>query len=82
MARQATPEQELDATAEIASLKEENLRLRDLLIGKDAELGQLRGRLAEFEEGAGRLLKLRARLHSLVPSPLAKLIALVRRRRG
>src|SRR5690242_13273477 len=33
--------------AELAQAREEVLRLRDLLIGKEAELGALRGRIAE-----------------------------------
>lgn len=53
---------------EIARQQEEILRLRDLLIGKDAELGALRGRVAEIEASTGRLLSLGARLRAKVPS--------------
>jgi SAM-dependent methyltransferase len=35
---------------ELERRQEEILRLRDLLIGKDAELGSIRGRIAELEE--------------------------------
>ena len=35
---------------ELDRLQEEILRLRDLLIGKDAELGAARGRLCELED--------------------------------
>jgi hypothetical protein len=52
---------------ELARSKEEILRLRDLLIGKDAELGAMRGRLAELEAGAGRLVNAAASLQARVP---------------
>jgi hypothetical protein len=42
--------------------EEEILRLRDLLIGKDAELGLARGRLAELEEQIARYTRLADRL--------------------
>lgn len=41
---------------ELAREKEEVLRLRDLLIARDAELGTARGRLAELEDRSGGLL--------------------------
>lgn len=53
--------------AELARSREEVLRLRDLLIGKEAELGSLRGRLAEIEGGAAPLLTIAARLRMLTP---------------
>ena len=53
---------------ELARSREEVLRLRDLLIGKDAELGVLRGRVAEMEAGVARLLNVAARVRALVPS--------------
>lgn len=53
--------------AELAQAREEVLRLRDLLIGKEAELGTLRGRLAEIEGGAAPLLVIAARLRMLTP---------------
>jgi hypothetical protein len=53
--------------AELARSREEVLRLRDLLIGRDAELGTLRGRLAELEGGAAPLVSIAARLRSRVP---------------
>jgi hypothetical protein len=53
---------------ELAIQKGEVLRLRDLLIARDAELGAARGQIAEMEAGAGRLLNLAARVHALVPS--------------
>ena len=52
---------------EVARIREENLRLRDLLIAKDAELGSLKGQVAALEAGTARLLGLVARLRSLLP---------------
>jgi hypothetical protein len=53
--------------AELATAREEVLRLRDLLIAKEAELGGLRGRVAEIEGGAAPLLMVAARLRALLP---------------
>jgi hypothetical protein len=64
------PEQttERDApAAEIARLREENLRLRDLLIAKDAELGSLKGQVLALEAGTARLLNLVGRIRSMLP---------------
>ena len=68
-------------TEEIARQREEILRLRDLLIGKDAELGALRGRVAELEAGTARLLNLAARLRAKVPPFVWKARAGLRGRR-
>lgn len=66
--------------AELARAREEVLRLRDLLIAKEAELGTLRGRLAEIEGGAAPLLMIAAKLRSLVPGRVrAPLMRLLRR---
>jgi hypothetical protein len=67
-------------SAEIARLREENLRLRDLLIAKDAELGSLKGQVAALEAGTARLLNLAGRIRSLVPGVLW--LALARLRGG
>ncbi len=67
---------------ELARSKEEVLRLRDLLIGKDAELGALRGRLAELEADSARLLNLGPRLRSLTPRFVRSAAARLRERRG
>jgi hypothetical protein len=48
--------------AELAREKEEVLRLRDLLIARDAELGAARGRLAMIEQGSQRLADAAARI--------------------
>ena len=58
---------------EVARLREENLRLRDLLIAKDAELGSLKGQVAALEAGTGRI-------RSLIPGPVAQALASVLRR--
>lgn len=60
--------------AELAQAREEVLRLRDLLIGKEAELGTLRGRVAEIEGGAAPLLAIAARLRMLTPGFLKVLL--------
>jgi hypothetical protein len=46
---------------------EEILRLRDLLVGKDVELGVAKGRLAEFEDRAKRLANAKKRVETKVP---------------
>ena len=51
----------------LAQLREENLRLRDLLIAKDAELGSLKGQVAALEAGTARLLNLVGRVRSMAP---------------
>jgi hypothetical protein len=64
------PEIDVRSTDELARLREENLRLRDLLIARDAELGSLKGQVAALEAGTARLLNLVGRIQSLVPSIL------------
>lgn len=64
---------------EIARQKEEILRLRDLLIAKDAELGAARGRVAELSEHSARFsararsLQARARVPGLLRGIAARL---------
>jgi hypothetical protein len=60
---------------ELARLREENLRLRDLLIAKDAELGSMRGQVAALEAGTARLLNLIGRVRSLTPGFVWKALA-------
>jgi len=57
---------------ELARAREENLRLRDLLIAKDAELGSLKGQVAAMEAGTGRLLNLVDRVRAIVPGFLLR----------
>jgi hypothetical protein len=61
---------------------EEILRLRDLLIGKDVELGSLKGQVAQLEAGTARLLNLVSRVRSLLPGFVWSAVAALRRRRG
>lgn len=68
--------------AELAQAREEVLRLRDLLIGKEAELGALRGRVAEIEGGAAPLLMIAARLRAQLPGPVRSALARLRGRRA
>jgi hypothetical protein len=53
---------EVDHEAEIAARDEEILRLRDLLITRDAELGAVKGRLQIIEDHAERMSRLVARI--------------------
>jgi hypothetical protein len=48
--------------AEIAQRDEEILRLRDLLITRDAELGQVRGQMKIIEDHSERMARLVARI--------------------
>jgi hypothetical protein len=68
------------AADELTQLREENLRLRDLLISKDAELGSLKGQVAALEAGTARLLNLVGRIRSMVPGPLLLILVKVRGR--
>ena len=67
MADQPTPlesyrRDEPDLHAEIARRDEEILRLRDLLIVRDQELGAAKGRLAMIEQSSQRLADAAARI--------------------
>jgi hypothetical protein len=71
-----------NASEELTRLREENLRFRDLLIAKDAELGALKGQVAALEAGAARLLNLAERIRSLLPGSVARaLLSLLKRLR-
>jgi hypothetical protein len=72
-----------DVEAEIACRDEEILRLRDLLIARDAELGQVRGQLKIIEDHSERM----ARLAAKIPLPglgwaVDALLRLLSARRG
>jgi hypothetical protein len=88
MAEQITPPIEPPAAdrpelrEELARRDEEILRLRDLLIGKDAELGSLKGQVAQLEAGTARLLNIVSRVRSLLPGFVWSALAVLRRRRG
>lgn len=67
MADQPTPlrpyaHDDLDLRAELARRDEEILRLRDLLILRDTELGAAKGRLAMIEQGSQRIADAVARI--------------------
>jgi hypothetical protein len=64
---------------ELARSREEVMRLRDLLIAKDAELGRVRGRLEQLEARTTRLLGAAAWLRRFGP-PFARLRAILRGR--
>lgn len=51
-----------DLRAQLTERDEEILRLRDLLITRDAELGAAKGRLAMIEQGSQRLAEAAARV--------------------
>jgi hypothetical protein len=79
MPEQATP-RELDAetAAKLAWQEKEIMRLRDLLIGKDAELGVAKGKLAIAEDRMERLIIARERITTRVPG-LGSVMRLVSR---
>ena len=60
-----------DPTEELAREKAEVLRLRDLLIARDMELGSARGRVAEFEGNSQQLLD---RVEKILPGFLWKYV--------
>jgi len=65
---QSEPREEV--LVRLDELREENLRLRDLLVGKDAELGLARGELAQQREQTQRLLGAAARVQSRIPGAM------------
>jgi tetrahydromethanopterin S-methyltransferase subunit F len=67
-------------TDELARLREENLRLRDQLIARDAEIGLMRGQVAELEAGAVRALHMLRRVKAiLMPGIVLKVLRRVSR---
>ena len=52
---------------ELAGQRQEILRLRDLLIRKDAELGAVKGRLAELDDRSARVASAAARIEAGLP---------------
>jgi hypothetical protein len=70
-----------DLIEEIARQKEEILRLRDLLIAKDAELGTARGSLTELNEHSARFaVAVRSVQARRLPALLRRLAMGLRRR--
>jgi hypothetical protein len=82
MASQPTDVEVRGTDEEVARLREENLRLRDLLIGKDAEMGSLKGQVAQLEAGTARLLGLVSRIRSLLPGFVWSALGKLRGRLG
>jgi SAM-dependent methyltransferase len=75
-----------EALRELDRSKEEVLRLRDLLIGRDAELGTIRGQLAVLEDQTQRIANVAGWMQSKIPGllrPAALVLRLLRMlRRG
>lgn len=71
-------ENESELRAEIVRQRQEILRLRDLLVSMDAELGAAKGRLAELDDRSQRLAGAAARLESRVPG-LGRLLGVAAR---
>jgi SAM-dependent methyltransferase len=67
--------------AELERSNEELLRLRDLLLAKDVELGAARGQVDVLEAHSRRLLGLAARVYARIPAA-SRIMALMRRLRG
>jgi len=67
---------------ELDRRQEEILRLRDLLIGRDAELGAARGRLSELEDQTQRVANVANRVQSRVPRVMRLFGAFLRRLRS
>ncbi len=69
-----------DTEAELIRLREENLRLRDQLLARDAELGLMRGQVAELEAGAVRALHMLRRVKAIfMPGVVMRILARVSR---
>jgi methyltransferase family protein len=67
---------------ELDRRQEEILRLRDLLIGRDAELGAARGRLCELEDQNQRVANVANRVHSRIPGVFRLFGSVLRRLRA
>lgn len=63
---------------ELDRREEEVMRMRDLVIGRDLELGTVRGQLATFQEQSARVTNAAARVQSSVPG-LMRLVGAVMR---
>jgi hypothetical protein len=67
LGRQEAPESRPELLAELDRRDEEILRLRDLLIGMEHELGAAKGRVLELEARTKPLASAKQRLESQVP---------------
>ncbi len=61
------PEPQAELRAELENSNEEVLRLRDLLIAKEIELGAARGKVAELEDRWERIVGVKSNFESKVP---------------
>jgi 2-polyprenyl-3-methyl-5-hydroxy-6-metoxy-1,4-benzoquinol methylase len=68
--------------AEVDRLKEENLRLRDLLVGRDAELGAARGQLASANANIATLANVVGHLQEGIPGLLRLVRTILRKLLG
>lgn len=76
--KEAEPKDRPETIEELGRREEEILRMRDLVIGKDLELGTLRGQLAAFQDQSQRVTNAAGRLQSKVPG-LMRLVGAVLR---
>lgn len=76
------PKLDPEVAAKLADQEKEILRLRDLLIGKDRELGAAKGQLAVAEDRALRVKAVKERVTSKVPGLDPLLSLLMRLLRG
>jgi SAM-dependent methyltransferase len=74
-------EGKLPSPTEIERRDEEILRLRDLMIGKDSELGAARGQLTALEDQSERLANIAGRIQARIPIAM-RLVDLLRRLRA
>ncbi|HET9152815.1 MAG TPA: hypothetical protein VFN85_01715 [Solirubrobacterales bacterium] len=65
--QEPTIDENQELREELARSREEILRLRDLLIGMEHELGAARGRLAMHEDSRTRIASAQAQLSAKVP---------------
>lgn len=67
MSEQETLSETEQLRSRLRQQEEEILRLRDLLVGKDVELGVAKGRVTEFEVREKRLGNAKKRIEAKVP---------------
>lgn len=78
--RDTSPPEDDQLRTSLREKDEEILRLRDLLVGKDVELGVAKGRLAELEDRSERLANAKKRVETKIPvfgrlvGPILKLL--------
>jgi hypothetical protein len=76
------PSDPIQPAEELAREQTEVLRLRNLLVTRDAELGAARGRLLEFEARARYLLGAIRRLRAISPDFIWKIVGRFRKPRS